>query len=112
MVLKVSTLQEFHRQVLEAPVPTLALFYAEWCPFCVSFQPLFREQQARSGQSLRFVEVDISDEENTLWEEYSVEIVPTLICFDGGEVRARADGVAGRGLRAGDLRAIAATPAP
>lgn len=75
----------------------LAVFYADWCPFCRDFLRLFETTMKGNIDPLGAF-VDISDTNNSLWETFNVEIVPTLVGFRGGEVIVRKDGVAGVGL--------------
>lgn len=49
------------------------------------------------------VEAAIDEEENPLWDEYSIEIVPTVLFFENGKVVRRLDGKPGRGLAGRDL---------
>jgi len=75
----------------------LAVFYADWCPFCRSFLALFEtvmKQKTNPPAAL----VDISDTDSPLWETFDVKIVPTLIGFRNGETIVRKDGVGGVGL--------------
>jgi len=51
--------------------------------------------------------VYIDDWDNPLWDEYKVDVVPTLVLFDKGKPLYRRDGVLGRGLGDSDLAAIA-----
>ncbi len=78
----------------------VALFTAQWCGFCLRFLPTFRRAQA---EGVRFVEVDISDYDDPLWDVYRIEVVPTLIVFHQGKVAARADGRYMRGLDDADM---------
>ena len=48
--------------------------------------------------------VDISAENNPLWETFKVDIVPTLVGFRNGLAIARKDGIAGAGLETSDLK--------
>jgi thioredoxin 1 len=79
------------------------LFYAGWCPFCTSFKPLF-ENMAQDGLVLTIA--DISDEENPLWDDFRVQIVPTIVAFKEGREIWRKDGVPARGLKREDLEAM------
>jgi thioredoxin 1 len=81
----------------------LALFYASWCPFCRSFLGIFESTMIRKTNPQGAL-VDISDENNPLWETFKVDIVPTLIGFRDGVTIVRKDGVAGAGLGATDLQ--------
>ena len=72
------------------------LFAAEWCPFCRRFIPIFNSVLAEKGISGG--SADLSDLENPLWEEFGIEVVPTVMIFKEGELVYRKDGVLGRGL--------------
>jgi thioredoxin-like negative regulator of GroEL len=48
------------------------------------------------------VKVD-DDDDNPLWEEYSIEAVPTVILFEEGKVCRRLDGIFGYGLSENQL---------
>jgi len=80
----------------------LALFYADWCPFCRSFLALFETTMKDRTDPLAAL-VDISDTNNPLWETFQVEIVPTLVGFRNGQAVVRNDGVAGVGLGVSEL---------
>jgi thioredoxin 1 len=75
----------------------VALFYASWCPFCRSFLPIFGQYAQESGSAL-FLQVKVDDDDNPLWEEYSLETVPSVILFENGKVRRRLDCELGVGL--------------
>jgi thioredoxin 1 len=75
----------------------LALFYASWCPYCKSFLKVFDEALLNSDFTC-VIRVSTDDYDNPLWDDYSVEAVPTVILFNNGKVRARLDGRLGEGL--------------
>ncbi len=89
--------------ILNSQRPVLAVFYAGWCPFCRSFLPEF---EAVKSEKFEVAEVDLSDWDNPLWESYKVDIVPTLIAFQGGKEIARKDGRSGIGLSKAELQEI------
>jgi len=91
----------FRRHVLGTSGPVVVLFSATWCPFCRRFTPEF----AKLSQELRIrtATVHLDDYENPLWEDYAVDVVPTIALFRGGELVDRQDGVLGYGL---DRRAV------
>ncbi len=86
----------FRAQVLEPSEPIVALFWATWCPFCRRFKPEFDRLAAR--WPWRFASVYLDDESNPLWDEYAVEVVPTLALFRGGKLVDRQDGILGYGI--------------
>ena len=75
----------------------LALFCSSWCPFCERFFTAFDRKVARSDFN-EVLRVYLDDDDNPLWEDYSVESVPTVILFENGSVRRRLDGRLGEGL--------------
>jgi thiol-disulfide isomerase/thioredoxin len=75
----------------------LVLFCASWCPFCQDFLPAFDRILARCGFD-KVVRVYIDDYDNALWEDYSIEAVPTAVLFENGKVTRRLDSRLGFGL--------------
>lgn len=88
--------KSFRIEVLESKEPTVALFWATWCPFCRRYKPEFDKLAAT--RPWRFASVYLDDESNPLWDDYAVEVVPTLALFRGGKLVERQDGVLGYGI--------------
>jgi thioredoxin 1 len=82
---------------LKANCKVVALFYASWCPFCRSLLPVFNGKALKDNSTV-FMRVKIDDDENPLWERYSIEAVPSLILFEDGKVSRRLDCELGMGL--------------
>ncbi len=95
-MLEVKDARAFKAQVLEAAEPTVALFWATWCPFCRRYKPEFDKLAAK--WPWRFAAVYLDDESNPLWDDYNVEVVPTLALFRGGKLVDRQDGILGYGI--------------
>ena len=83
--------------VLKQNQKVLALFCSSWCPFCRSFFPAFNKEIVKYGFE-QVIRVYLEDDDNTLWEEYSIEAVPTVILFDKTQVSSRLDAGLGAGL--------------
>ena len=81
-------------KILKTKDRIIALFYASWCPFCVKFLPTFKKYAKKEGQ--RFIIVQ--DDEETIADQYSVNVYPTILIFENGLVSKRLDGVLGVGL--------------
>jgi len=79
----------------------VVLFHATWCPFCRSYRPIFEE--GTKGSKLAVLEAVIDDEENPLWVEQSIDLVPTVLFFEDGKVVKRLDGRPGVGLTREEL---------
>ena len=75
----------------------LVLFCAAWCPFCWSFFSVFDKRVAKYSFDST-IRVYIDDYDNPLWEDYSIEAVPTVVLFEQAQVVRRLDGELGAGL--------------
>lgn len=93
--------ETFRKVVLESPEPTVVLFWATWCPFCRRFKADFDRLSTQVPS--KFASVYLDDESNRLWEDYTVEVVPTIALFQDGDLVDRQDGILGYGL---DRRAV------
>lgn len=68
------------------PGRVAVLFCADWCGYCHRFRPHYKRLQ--QGWI-----VDISDEDDPLWDRYDIRVVPTVVVFENGEPRERWQGV-------------------
>jgi thioredoxin 1 len=73
----------------------LVLFYASWCPYSQRFLSIY-EKYAENSENI-FCRV-LTDELKGCKENYSIEVVPTVIFFKNGKIAKRLDGIIGRGL--------------
>jgi thioredoxin 1 len=80
----------------------LALFYASWCPYCRRFLPIFDRAVVKWGFA-SVLRVNVDDYDNSLWDGYCIDAVPTVILFNEGKVCRRLDGIFGEGLSAKQL---------
>jgi thioredoxin-like negative regulator of GroEL len=71
------------------------LFYASWCPFSQSFLPKFDNFAREKTQSCLRVK---TDDKASHSEQYSVDVVPTVLFFENGKLTKRLDGIPGAGL--------------
>ena len=90
-------LNDFEGQRLKNTGPIAVLFQAEWCPFCRQFTPIFESYLSQA--KLPFAIVDLSDLSNPLWEVFEIDVVPSVLLFNGGRLIQRNDGVLGQGLK-------------
>lgn len=65
------------------------LFTADWCGYCRRFYPHYK--QLREGWV-----VDLSDEDDPLWDLLDLRVVPTVIVFEDGRPVQRWEGVLGQ----------------
>ncbi len=71
------------------------LFYASWCPYSQRFLPIFEKYTKDDEKNFCLV---LTDEIESCEENYSIDVVPTVIFFKNGKIAKRLDGVAGVGL--------------
>ena len=77
------------------------MFAAKWCGFCSRFLNEARALDSKVGDELFLVNADEPDE--SLWDQYSIKIVPTIIIFKDGKQAFRRDGRSMAGLSEKDL---------
>jgi len=73
---------------------SVVIFSADWCPYCVSF---FNNWHEYSKIRDAFV-ADITDVESKLWDDFNIEVVPTMAVFENGILIKRWNGLLQRGL--------------
>jgi thioredoxin 1 len=92
-------------KIISSQEKSLVMFYADWCPFCQKFKPIF-ESSMNSSPNAKFYESKIDDDNNPLWERFSINAVPTIIAFEKGGVISRREAKMGVGLVKSDLDSI------
>jgi len=76
---------DFQSQVLEAELPTVVDFWAEWCGPCRMVSPIVEELAAEYQGKVRFAKMNV-DENPATPANYGIMSIPTLILFKDGEV--------------------------
>ncbi len=75
---------EFDREVLEAEIPVLVDFWADWCAPCHRVAPILDELAVEYDGRVKFVKVD-TEENFEVTSRYGVRSLPTLLIFKGGK---------------------------
>ncbi len=94
---------DFEGRKLARPGKALVFFYAAWCPF--SRAACLETDCIRNQGAYDSYAVDLSDEENPLWEDLGIGVVPTLIGYRDGVEIYRKEGVRSVGLKRSDFKA-------
>ena len=81
---------------------SIVFFSADWCPYCISF---FNNWNEYSKIDDVFI-ADITDVESKLWDDFNIEVVPTMVIFENGILTKRWDGQLQRGLTIDQIESV------
>ena len=77
----------FDADVLNADLPVLVDFWAEWCGPCKMIAPILDEVAKEYAGKLTVAKINIDDNPDTP-RKFGVRGIPTLAVFKGGSVEA------------------------
>lgn len=84
-------------EIAKSDTPKLVLFAANWCGYCSRFLEVARSHHSLDNLELFLVDTDDPDE--SLWDEYKIRLVPTLVIIEAGKELFRREALPGPGLR-------------
>ncbi|MGE0606785.1 MAG: thioredoxin [Pirellulales bacterium] len=82
----------FSREVLQANVPVLVDFYADWCGPCRRLGPTLDRLAVEFAGRAKIVKVNV-DAEQGLANQFQVESIPTLAIVSGGKLLGKTAGL-------------------
>jgi thiol-disulfide isomerase/thioredoxin len=89
-------------KLLSSGQKTVAMFYADWCPFCKRFKPVFESVKSKYKK----IQLELNEDENPMWDKFAISAVPTVIAFEGNKIVARKDARMGVGLEKSDIDSL------
>lgn len=77
--------EEFESVVLQAELPVVVDFWAEWCGPCRMMNPILEEFAAAHDGQMKVVKLNV-DENPEASSRFKVLSIPTMLVFHNGEV--------------------------
>ena len=74
----------FEEEVLEASLPVLTDFWADWCGPCHALAPIVQQVAADYDGRLKVTKLDVDTNPLTA-TRYGIRGIPTMIVFKGGQ---------------------------
>lgn len=86
-----ATTASFDQEVNDWPEFALVEFWAKWCGYCRTVEPVVNDLAAWKAGKLKIMRVDV-DAEPALARRFVVKATPTFIMYRNGQQLARIDG--------------------
>lgn len=70
-------------QAMRSKKPIFALFYADWCGYCVRFMPIFQALSLKYGSDVEFAKINVEDARyEKIVREMGIAGFPTVFILD------------------------------
>ena len=94
------TADNFQTEVIEASIPVLVDFYADWCGPCKMMGPIVKALAEKYDGKVKVGKINVDDQPG-LAQKYRVMSIPTFVLFkDGQDVGTFVGGMSQKDLEA------------
>ncbi|CAO1368886.1 unnamed protein product [Diamesa tonsa] len=76
------TKANFKEQVLENEMPSLVLFYADWCFYCEEFSTIFKQVATDMMEKVLVGAIECSDDNRSIKRKYNVTLFPSMLLIN------------------------------
>ena len=73
---------------MEAELPVVVYFWAEWCPPCKWMAPIIKEVGSENRETFLIAKLD-ADRNRLTFHKYRIKAIPTFIVFRDGKIIGR-----------------------
>ena len=74
----------FDEEVIQADMPVLVDFWADWCAPCKMIAPIVEELAGEFDGKIKFAKLDVDSNPKSA-SSYGIRGIPTMLIFNGGE---------------------------
>jgi thioredoxin 1 len=89
------TTATFDEAVIGSSTPVVVDMWAEWCGPCKMIAPILSEIATEQAGNVTIAKLNVDDHPE-IAQRYGVMSIPTLLVFDGGEVKKKLVGAKGK----------------